>query len=135
VDCIADLGFVAPLTTGTVYNPSNTPAAGTQTLFDEPGTVTAPPSGSVFTWYAYQSSYSYVVTAEEAERSAVTTEGVGATATQVGVTTTGTGGATSTGSGTGSSGSTSKSSTARNLRPAVAVILGSVVVFGVSFSL
>jgi hypothetical protein len=57
VDCVAGLGFVAPLTTGTLYNPSNTPAAGTQTPFDEPGTATAPPSGSVFTWYTYQSSY------------------------------------------------------------------------------
>jgi hypothetical protein len=80
VDCVADLAFVAPLTTGTVFNPTNTPAAGTQTLFDEPGTVMNPPSGSVFTWVAYESAYSYVVKAMEAEK-AVSTGGVGVTAT------------------------------------------------------
>jgi hypothetical protein len=80
VDCVADLAFVAPLTTGTVFNPTNTPAAGTQTLFDEPGTVMNPPSGSVFTWVAYESAYSYVVKAMEVEK-AVSTGEVGVTAT------------------------------------------------------
>jgi len=127
VDCVADLGFVAPLTTGTVFNPTNTPAAGTQTLFDEPGTVTSPPSGSVFTWFAYESSYSYVVTAMEAETT-VATGGVGVSATEGGVTNTGAAGAASTSSGSGSSGGTTKSSAAQSLRLILPARLGLVAV-------
>lgn len=132
--CVADLGFVAPLTTGTVFNPTNTPAAGTQTLFDEPGTVTSPPSGSVFTWFAYQSSYSYVVTAIEAEEP-VATGGVGITATGGGVTKTGVAGAASTSSGSGSSGGTTKSSAGNSLPLRFSARLALVMVLGFSICL
>jgi hypothetical protein len=129
---VADLGFVAPLTTGTVFNPMNTPAAGTQTLFDEPGTVMNPPSGSVFTWFAYESSYSYVVTAMEAEK-AVATGGVGVTATGGGVTNTGAAGAASTSSGSGSLGGTTKSSAAQSLQLILPARLGLVAVWDLAF--
>jgi hypothetical protein len=72
---------------------------------------------------------SYVVTALEAEKSAVATEPV-ASATGGGVTSTGLEGATNTGSGIGNSGSTSKQSAACALRPSVAVVLGLLVVLG-----
>jgi hypothetical protein len=134
VDCVADLGFVAPLTTGTVFNPTNTPAAGAQTLFDEPGTVTGPPSGSVFTWFAYQSSYSYVVTAMEAEKP-VATGGVGVTTTGGRVTNNESAGAASTSSGSGSSGSTTKSSTGNSLQLRFSVRLALIMVVGFSICL
>ena len=113
-------------------NPTNTPAAGTQTLFDEPGTVTSPPSGSVFTWFAYESSYSYIVTAMEAEK-AVATGGVGITVT--GGCVTNTGAAASTNSGSGSSGGTTKSSAAQSLRLILPARLGLVAVLGFSLFL
>lgn len=120
------------MTTGTVFNPTNALAAGTQTLFDEPGTVTSPPSGSVFTWFAYESSYSYVVTAMEAEKAVATGE-VGVTATGGGVTSTGAAGAASTNSESASSGGTTKSSAAQSLRLILPARLGLFV--GLGFSL
>jgi hypothetical protein len=125
---------VAPLTTGTVFGPTNTPAAGTQTLFDEPGAATSPPSGNVFTWFAYQSSYSYVVTALEAEKPVATGE-VGVTATGGGVTNTGSAGATSTNSGSGSSGGTTKSSAGNSLQLRFSVRLALVMMLGFSICL
>ena len=100
VDCVSDLGYVTPLTTGSLYNPANTPAPGTQTLFNEPGQMTTPASGAVFTWYAFQNSVSFVVTALSSEKAVAT----------------GPAGATSTGSG--SYGSTTK----RSLQPSVLVV-------------
>jgi hypothetical protein len=51
-DCAVDLGFVAPLTTGTIYNPTNTPTPGTNTLSNIAGEVTSPASGSIFSYSA-----------------------------------------------------------------------------------
>ncbi|KND93435.1 hypothetical protein TOPH_01889 [Tolypocladium ophioglossoides CBS 100239] len=48
-DCVSDFGF-SPGTIHTYYNPSNLPQSGTATLSNKPGTVTAPASGSVFTY-------------------------------------------------------------------------------------
>jgi hypothetical protein len=134
IDCVSGFGYVAPLTTGSIYGPSNTPVPGTQTLFDEPGEVTAPPSGSVFTWYGYESSYYYAVTALAPEQVVLTTAAGGAKTTQAGATITGTGvGATSTTPGSGSG--TTKGSAAQSLRPSIVVSFATFVLLGVSLSL
>jgi hypothetical protein len=135
VDCVGGLGYVAPFSTGSVYNPTNTPVPGTQTLFDDPGEMSTPVSGSVFTWVAYQSAYQYVVTALSEGKSvlATTTAVGGASATGSVVTITGTtrtGAAGSTSTGSGNSGGTTKNA-ARGLQPEVPVAIGSAVVLGI----
>jgi hypothetical protein len=138
VDCVSGLGYEAPLSTGEVYNPTNTPAPGTQSLFDISGEMTTPASGATFTWYGYGSGYAYTVTALSSEANVViTTSPGGATATEgVGSRTTAT--ATTTASGTatgsGSSGSTTKSA-AQGLQPRMLVLVGSLVMLGISLSL
>jgi hypothetical protein len=51
-NCITDLGFIPPLSTGAVYNPTDLPASGTQTLSNIAGEVTSPASGSIFSYTA-----------------------------------------------------------------------------------
>ncbi len=128
------MGFVAPLTTGTVYIPTNMAVAGTQTLFDEPRTVTSPPGGSVFTWIAYQSSYSYVVTAVGGGEGCGDRE-VGVTATGCGVTKSGAAGAASTNSGSGSSGGTTKPSAGNSLQRTCSASIALVMVLGSSIGI
>lgn len=119
VDCVSSLGYEAPLSTGVVYNPTNTPAPGTQTLFDLAGEMTTPASGATFTWVAYASSYEYVVTALSSEANVVTTtEPGGATVTG------GVGSEATAGPESGSSGSTTKSA-AKSLQPSIPVLVGS----------
>ena len=48
-DCVHNLQFEAPLSTGSVYN-LNLPALATQTLSDIAGEITSPASGAVFTY-------------------------------------------------------------------------------------
>ncbi len=118
--------------TGSLYNPANTPAPGTQTLFDKPGQMSTPASGSVFTWYAYNSAYSPVVPAGSAENAVAKTGAAGATATKgtrTKVTTTASAGATSTGSS--SSDSITKNS-AQGLQPQIIVVVGCFLLLGFS---
>ncbi|KDR77074.1 hypothetical protein GALMADRAFT_1327321 [Galerina marginata CBS 339.88] len=49
-NCTADLGFSSAAVGGTFLRPDNLPATGTATLTNVPGTVTAPASGTVFTY-------------------------------------------------------------------------------------
>lgn len=64
-DCVKDLGFKAPASTGSLYNPTNTPVAGTKVLSNLAGEVTAPASGAIFTWSA--AGMVYTITALSAE--------------------------------------------------------------------
>ncbi|KAJ5082038.1 hypothetical protein N7532_011081 [Penicillium argentinense] len=54
------------------YKPGDLPSNGSQTLSNEGGTVTAPPSGTVLTWS--QSSTTYTVTATGYDRKAVASQ-------------------------------------------------------------
>lgn len=56
-DCVNDLGYEAPLSTGSVYNPTDLPASGTQTLSNIAGEVTSPASGAVFSYSAIGSEW------------------------------------------------------------------------------
>ncbi|KAF2094526.1 hypothetical protein NA57DRAFT_80328 [Rhizodiscina lignyota] len=60
-NCVQDLGFPKLPGKGEYYAASNLPSSGTKTLYDTPGIVTSPPSGSVYTFAA--SSTTYLVTA------------------------------------------------------------------------
>ena len=51
-NCVTDLSFVPPLSTGAVYNPTDLPASGTQALSNIAGEVTSPASGSIFSYTA-----------------------------------------------------------------------------------
>jgi hypothetical protein len=51
-NCVTNLHFEPPLSTGTVYNPTDLPASGTQTLSNIAGEATSPASGSVFSYTA-----------------------------------------------------------------------------------
>lgn len=55
------MGFPNPPGQTTFYTPNDLPDDGTQTLSNGDGTVTAPPSGTVFTWH--QSATTYTVSA------------------------------------------------------------------------
>jgi hypothetical protein len=49
-DCVNDLRFEAPLSTGKIYNPTEVLASGTRTLSNIAGEVTSPASGAVFSY-------------------------------------------------------------------------------------
>lgn len=106
-DCVNELGYEAPLSTGTVYNPTDLPASGTQTLSDIAGEVTSPASGAVFTYSAVGSEWT-VSALSINNQAAMTTENSAAgtnSASQGGSGSTATGGNTATGtSATGKSG-------------------------------
>jgi len=51
-NCVTDLDFVPPLSNGSVYNPNDLPASGTQSLTNIAGEVTSPASGSIFSYTA-----------------------------------------------------------------------------------
>jgi len=93
VDCVADLGFEAPLGTGTLYNPTNLPTWGTKTISDLPGGITSPLSGATFTWSNSDAGISTVITAVSVAQGVTLTAGAGTTRTTV---SRATGGATGT---------------------------------------
>jgi hypothetical protein len=108
-NCVADLGFTAPLSTGSVYNPTDLPASGTQPLTNIAGEVTSPASGSVFSytaigqeWTVTALSIGAVKATTAPQNSAANTGGSGATGT-VG------GGTSVTGTSAGSPGTTKQS--------------------------
>jgi hypothetical protein len=83
-NCVADLGFEAPLSTGAVYNPTNLPASGTQTLSNIAGEVTSPASGSIFSFTAIGQEWTVTALSLDAfeetttsQTSATTTKGAG----------------------------------------------------------
>jgi hypothetical protein len=83
-DCVNDLRFAAPLSTGSIYNPTDLPASGTQTLSNIAGEVTSPASGAVFTYSAVGSEWT-VSALSINNKQALTTENIAAgtsTATQ-----------------------------------------------------
>jgi len=61
-DCVKSLEFEAPASTGSLYGPTNTPARGTQTLFNNPGAVSSPVSGATYSWTAGGVYGTWVVT-------------------------------------------------------------------------
>lgn len=76
-DC-GKLGFAPPSSnSNTFYKPDNLPPNGTQTLYNTgaANALTAPPSGSVFTWS--QSSVTYTVTASPWKNNQVKATGTG----------------------------------------------------------
>jgi hypothetical protein len=112
-NCVADLGFEPPLSTGAVYNPTDLPASGTQALTNIAGEVTSPASGSIFSytaigqeWTVTALSINALEVATTSQTSATNTRGAG---TVLGGTVTGgivtggivTGGAVTGGTGTG----------------------------------
>lgn len=97
-NCVNDLRFEAPLSTGSVYNPTNTPASGTQTLSNLAGEVTSPASGSVFSYSAAGSEWTVTAISVKGKQ-ATTTKGEAGTA------------AATQGSGTATATSASRSST------------------------
>ena len=82
-NCVTDLHFEPPLSTGAVYNPTNLPASGTQTLSNIAGEVTSPASGSVFSYTAI--GQVFTVTALSINAVEATTN-TGSAGTVVGVT-------------------------------------------------
>lgn len=109
-----NLGFASPSSnSSTFYKPNSFPANGTQTLYNTGAAtaLTAPPSGSVFSWS--QSSVTYTVTASPWKNSEVKATGTGAS------------GGSGTGTGTaGAAGASKTSSTgaATSLKQPVSVI-------------
>jgi len=76
----------------TFYGPNNLPASGTQTLSNVAGTVTAPASGSVFTYTNGGDGQVYTISAASVKVGSgggATTTGKGATSTNGGVASTG----------------------------------------------
>ncbi|KAE9375867.1 hypothetical protein N431DRAFT_556195 [Stipitochalara longipes BDJ] len=93
-NCVADLGF-SQVVGGTFYGPNNLPVSGTQTLSNVAGTVTAPASGTVFTYTNGGDGQVYTISAASVKVGGgghPTTTGKGTTATN--------GAGTSTGSAT-----------------------------------
>jgi hypothetical protein len=119
-NCVADLGFEAPLSTGAIYNPTNLPASGTQAVTNIAGEVTSPASGSIFSftaigqeWTVTALSVNAFEVATTSQTSATTTRGAGTIVggTASGGTVTGgvTGGTVVTGTSAGSPAATTKS--------------------------
>ena len=146
VNC-GNLGYVAPLSTGVLFAPTNTPEMGTQTLFDEPGEVTAPPSGALFSWTGFANTWTvtalsagYYVGAASTGAGGATSTGAGGATVTGGDTVTGALGGSTTASGVvtssaGSvSGSGSSSSTKKNaaqcLQPSVLAVFGPFIALG-----
>jgi hypothetical protein len=121
--CVNSLGFIAPSVTGTLFNPTNTPAAGTQTLSNIAGEMTTPASGAVFTWTGGD-GVPYPITAISAAGIVVTGTGAGSAE------------GTATGIGTGTAAAGSGASDVHQgvgikTRPAVSILAGSVLVSAV----
>ena len=141
IDCLGGLGYEAPLSTGEVYNPTNTPSAGTQTLSDISGQMTTPASGATFTWFGYASSHTYPVIALSADTTAATTLGVESSTTTGGIGTkattgvTAVSGITDAGSGSPTSNPTSPATTSKSsgqiLQFSNLLLAGSSVVLGI----
>ena len=103
-DCVTDLGYEAPLSTGSVYNPTDLPASGTQTLSNIAGEVTSPASGAVFSYSAVGSEWTVSALSIGNEQQVLTTENSAVrtnTATQ--------GGSISSADGSAATGTTSSS--------------------------
>ncbi|KAH6874749.1 hypothetical protein B0T10DRAFT_552733 [Thelonectria olida] len=64
-DCKKDLGFTAA---STFYDPSDLPSSGSATLSNGPGSVTAPASGTVFTYTNAADSQVYTISAASARK-------------------------------------------------------------------
>ena len=65
INCATDLGYSLP-GVSTYYPPQGFPASGTATLSNKPGSVTAPPSGTVFSYTNGGDSAVYTITAAAA---------------------------------------------------------------------
>ena len=62
-NCVKDLGFSSIAASGSYYASTNLPPSGTATLSNTGGSVTAPPSGSVFTYTQGGNSQVYTISA------------------------------------------------------------------------
>jgi hypothetical protein len=90
-NCVSDLGF-SQVVGNTFYGPNNLPASGTQTLSNIAGTVTAPASGSVFTYTNGGDGQVYTISAASVKAGSgggATTSGKGAASTNGGAVSTG----------------------------------------------
>ena len=105
-NCVAELGFVAPLSTGSVYNPTDLPVSGTGGLSNIAGQVTSPASGSVFSFTAI--GQEFTVTALSIGKAEVTTAPQNSAANTAGTGTSG-GGIVATGTSVVSPGTTKQS--------------------------
>lgn len=78
-NCISELNFTN-VAGGTFYTPDNLPANGTATLSNIARTVTAPPSGTIFSYTNYFDSTVYTITAAVSGKAAGVASGTGAMA-------------------------------------------------------
>lgn len=126
-NCVTDLHFEPPLSTGAVYNPTDLPASGTQSLTNIAGEVTSPASGSVFSYTAI--GQKFTVTAQSINAfEATTTSQNGAANTGGGETVVGeTGG---TGTSAGSPATTAKSG-AKKMTLGIPSLLAAIMLCGV----
>lgn len=135
-DCVNDLGYQAPLSTGSVYNPTDLPASGTQTLSNIAGEVTSPASGAVFTYSAVGSEWT--VSALSIGNTPALTTGnsvaAGSSATKGGSGSTADGGNAATGSPTSGNSAGSATATAKSgghkLNMDLYLILGATALYG-----
>jgi hypothetical protein len=145
-NCVADLDFEPPLSTGAVYNPTDLPASGTQALSNIAGEVTSPASGSIFSytaigqeWTVTALSINALEVATTSQTSATNTRGAG---TIVGGTITGgtvavgtvTGGTVVTGTSAESPATTTKSG-AKKTTTRISSLLALAILCGVVMSL
>jgi hypothetical protein len=105
-NCVTDLHFEPPLSTGAVYNPTDLPASGTRTLSNIAGEVTSPASGSVFSYAAI--GQEFTVTARSINAFEATTTSQNGAANTGGAETV-VGGTGATGTSAGSPATTAKS--------------------------
>lgn len=100
--CEAQLGW-PEVAGGTYYGPNNLPASGTATLSNQPGTVTSPASGAVFSYTNGANKQVYTITAASVGKAVATTTSGSKSVANAGTTTaTGTGPAASTKANSGS---------------------------------
>ena len=115
-DCVNDLRFEAPLSTGKIYNPTNLPASGTQTLSNIAGEVTSPASGAVFSYSVLGTEWTVSALSINGKQAATTdkSETGSPTATQGGSAGTAAGGTAATGSASNPSASSGTSTTKKS---------------------
>lgn len=112
-----NLGFAPPSSkSDTFYKPNNLPPNGTQTLYNTGAVtaVTAPPSGSVFSWS--QSTWTYTVTASPWKNNNVKETGTAASGAS------GASGSSGTGTGTAGAAGATKTGAAVSLKQSNAAI-------------
>jgi hypothetical protein len=126
-NCVTNLHFEAPLSTGAVYNPTDLPASGTQALTNIAGEITSPASGSVFSYTAIGQEFTVTALSINAFEATTTSQNgaanTGGAGTVVGVT-------GATGTSAGSPATTAKSG-AKKMTLGIPSLLAAVMLCGV----